>query len=157
MPFTQKNWNGVGSCIASGKGEGTFCHDFCSQGINLGVESKWFHGDMPYLATVWYNFVKAAQIDHTFDKELLEIVKYTNDYAKYKHSQGSKPTAPVSKRYYKLSQLAAVHDDTKGKDLSKLSVDSELKSLSFRLSLKTNFREILSAVFVGFTCLIYLF
>ncbi len=56
MPFTQSDWNGVSTCIAS-SGKGAVCNKMAEQGFKLGTESPWFHGDLSYLATVWSNFL----------------------------------------------------------------------------------------------------
>lgn len=75
-------------------------------------------------------------LKHNYSLELINIVKYTNDYAKYKHKSGTKPAAPEGERYYKLSQIKAEFSATNGTQFDTFSANSLLKLNSFAFALK---------------------
>jgi hypothetical protein len=98
--------------------------------------------------TVWYNFLDAISMKKNFTAEMLTIVKYKNQYAKYKHGSGTKPAAPVTMRYYKLSQITSEMSTGNGVEVVK-NADDSLTKMDYTLKLMSNLGKLVKICVVG--------
>jgi tetrahydromethanopterin S-methyltransferase subunit B len=94
--------------------------------------------------------MQSAVMTTNFDSGLMEIIKYQNDYAKYKQHSATPPVAPVNRRWYKLSNIKAVYD-VAGSNPFDLSKESGLIDTSyvFKLTQNQNYGKIVGTFLVA--------
>lgn len=148
-PFNQSQRQNAVSCVTSG-GQSSNCQQLSSEGIKMGIESPWFHGDVAYISTVWYRFQQSVMMQTSYPSDLMSIINYTVDYNKFKAGKGPQPTQDKTKNSYKFGEIYAMYDNQKGKQFDTISPDSSLTGMTTTLTLQVNFSGILN--FGGLIC-----